>query len=356
MSRTEVRQEDQISASNETIVGYDDSVAPSLANYQTNPAHLLDDLNNIRSMLSYLKDIQAGNWYDIQTAPTSLDVGTLRGVDNLNDALHLIEKKRWLREVYLATSVTVPASSNLVVLALSGLPANTTAAVGSVITVGTVVAAHGGTFGTHSLSSVPGANALNPKNLLTVVNATTHDPILSSNRIVWGLLQTENATDGHTMTGTTPNRAQISFVRVNVTGTALEACPVADIQGLTIRYLSRERVRLQNLGEQDFLPGAVLDVDSSGSGTDEKVKATGADTTPDFLFPKLAAGTNVTLTILNPGANEQVEISAPSAAVPPATCCGQVLYSIDGLTFSAQLPLTGNGWLQNDSGTLLVVG
>ena len=41
----------------------------------------------------------------------------------------------------------------------------------------------------------------------------------------------------------------------------------------------------------------------------------------------------------------------------PATQIGQVLLSIDGVNFSAQLPLTSpNGWLVSDLGIMLVVG
>lgn len=49
----------------------------------------------------------------------------------------------------------------------------------------------------------------------------------------------------------------------------------------------------------------------SGFATgDHKVLVDGADTTPDFLSPKLAAGPGITLAVLNPGGDEQVEISA----------------------------------------------
>lgn len=48
-------------------------------------------------------------------------------------------------------------------------------------------------------------------------------------------------------------------------------------------------------------------------------------------------------------------------SVVPATEVGQVLWSIDGLTFTPQLPLTSvspdrGGWLVNDLGYMLVVG
>lgn len=47
---------------------------------------------------------------------------------------------------------------------------------------------------------------------------------------------------------------------------------------------------------------------------DHKVLVDGADTTPDYLYPKLAAGTGIALTVLNPGGYEQVQI----AVVPGA--------------------------------------
>ena len=47
---------------------------------------------------------------------------------------------------------------------------------------------------------------------------------------------------------------------------------------------------------------------------DEKVKATAADTTPNFLSPKLAAGPGISLAVLNPGGNEQVEITATAVS------------------------------------------
>ena len=43
------------------------------------------------------------------------------------------------------------------------------------------------------------------------------------------------------------------------------------------------------------------------------VKITSNDTTADYLSPKLTAGTGISLTILNPGANESIQISAPGS-------------------------------------------
>jgi len=244
MGRTFIRQDAQIRNS----VSYDDTVAPTLANYETNPTNIETDLNNVRSMLSYLKDIQAGNWYDVQTAPSTLEAGTLRGVDDLNDALHLVEKKRVLRCVWTLVDVTVTASQNWEVLGTGELPPNTTAAVGAVTTLGTVVAPHGGAFDTHDLAEVAGANATNPKNLLNVVEGSSRDPLLSSGRAIYALLQGESGvTDGTTITDTTTTRVQVSFVRLNATGDDLEACPVADIENQTINLCFVERVRLEDL-------------------------------------------------------------------------------------------------------------
>jgi hypothetical protein len=91
---------------------------------------------------------------------------------------------------------------------------------------------------------------------------------------------------------------------------------------------------------------------------DEKVLVDGADTTPGYLGAKLVAGTNVTLTTLNTGSNESIEISVASTSLPAATCCGQILLSVDGLAFTPQRPLVSlsTGWLFNNDGDLLVMG
>lgn len=276
MTRTRITQSTLIYASDT----YDDTIAPTEADFETNPIHLEDDLNNVRSMLSELRDAQAGNWWDALTAPAALEAGSIRGVQNLNDALHLVEKKRVLRCVHSLVDVTVGASNNFVILGAGELPSNTTAAVGAVTTLGTVVATHGGTFGTHALDEVAGSNAIAPKNLLTIVDGATRDPILSSGRQVYGLLQGESGvTDGATITDATTTRVQISFVRLNATGDDLEACPVADIENLDINYCYVERVRLEDLNEGDFLGGAQVDV-PSGTTVTRQVSYDNQGTTP----------------------------------------------------------------------------
>jgi hypothetical protein len=262
MGRTFIRQDAQIAQS----FVYDDTVAPTEAAYETNPANIEDNLNHLRSQVQNILNrngasFPSGNWYSDMTQPTTLENGSKRGIDAVNAALHLIEKKRSLRDVLrVGIDVVVTAAQNWEILATGELPSQTIAAVGAVTTLGTVVAFHAGTFDTHSLDEVAGTNTLNPKNLVPIFDATTGDPILSSGRRVYGLLQSETATDGHTITDTTPYRVQISFVRPNATYDDLEACPVADIATKTINYTTRERVRLADLNEQDFLRGMSDDV------------------------------------------------------------------------------------------------
>lgn len=274
---------------------YDDTVAVSEANFETNPGNIEDDLNNLRSQISNLMDGQVGDWFTDLATPSALETGTQRGVNDLNDSLHAVEKKRILRSVHhVGTEITVPATQNYKVLALAELPSNTTSAVGAVATLGTV-SAHVTVFAAHALDEVAGTNALSPKNLCAIVDATTGDPLLSGGYQVYALFQVENATNGTVLTGTTPNRAQLSFVRPNATFDDLEACPVADIENQVINYCSRERVRLEDLAEQDFLRGATVDV-GAGSGVIDRQTAydsqgvTPVDVTTNSILDLEAAG------------------------------------------------------------------
>lgn len=290
MARTFIRQDTQIYSSDV----FDDTIAPSLANFETNPLNAEQDFNNLRSMVAHLLNVQSGNWYDEISTPSTLETGAQRGVSDLNNALHLIEKKRVLRDVHSLVDVTVPAAQNWVVLGAGEIPTQTLAAVGNVTSLGTVVEPHPATFGSHSLAETAGPNALSPKNLLLIVDGSTRDPILSDNRQVYGLLQSESNTDGHTISDGAPNRVQISFVRQNATGNDLEAVPVADIENAVINYTTRERVRLEDLSEADFLRGAVVDIPTSSTENRQDVYDN-QGTTPVNLT------TNATLDLEGPG-------------------------------------------------------
>jgi hypothetical protein len=392
MGRNIFRQDTQIRKSE----SYTDNIAPSEANYETAPANINDDLNTLRSQAHNLLKNQAGKWYDDLNVPSTLETGAQRGVNDLNSALHLIEKKRVLRDVTnVGVDVTVPAQAkstanlllnsapldqelvtigtksykyvtaapsaegevlievtasdsldnliaaimhtsapgkyqaaavhpdvvaaagagdsmditakvfgsagntiatsetlsdvasvwtqtpathmingagDVVVLQAGELPDKKTAAVGVVATLGTVLA-YNVNFTAQSLAEVAGGtNALSPRNLMLIVDAETGDPLLSGGREIWGLFQSESATDGHTLTGNVGTRAQITFVRPTATFDDLEFVPIADIAGKIVNYTTRERVRLEDLTEFDFLRGAVVDV-GSGSGVIDRQHA-----------------------------------------------------------------------------------
>ncbi len=267
MARTFIRQDAQVASTNDTLLGFVDNTAPA-ATMESAAAELATDLNNLRSVANYLRDPAfSGNWYDVLVAPAVLDAGAIRGVQAVGDDLHELERKRFLRRFLSLADVVVGAGDNFVILGGGELPVNTTAAVGAVTTVGTVVAAHGGVFGTHSLSEVAGGTAISPKNFCEIVDGATRDPILSSGRTIYALLQTENAADGHTITTTTPNRVQLSFVRLNAAGDDLEAVPFADIQGLTINYVCRERAAFDDMNEEDLLSDTIVDVPAGSTVT-----------------------------------------------------------------------------------------
>lgn len=404
MSRTFIRQAVQIAPSDYSASpsGYDDTVTPSLANYEsTRPANLEDDLNSIRSMgQNFLNrngaSFPVGNWYDDISQPTYLENGTERGIIATNNALHKLEKKRVLRDVWklldiypgldlaialvndlrtqyeahrvlvgggpvhgsadatntiaaplatnLATAITlandikakynahrvdvsgapaihgaadntnVVSSPNATVLSdlitlvneirvdyeahrqlIAGgvhtaadatnivtaptvgsttqvhvftaaqIPLQTTAAIGAVTTLGTV-AATATTFGTAGLDEVASTSDINPKNMMQLIDAANHaDPILIGGKQLFALFQTESATDGSTISGTTPNRAQCSFVVRNNTGDDLELVSVPVTQGFN--FATRERKRLEDLDEQDFLKGATIEFPASTTVT-----------------------------------------------------------------------------------------
>lgn len=277
MARTFVRQETQIRNSDV----YDDTLGAGFT-LESGQATLEGDLNALRSQAKrFLWADNSGDWYADVNAPSTLDTGAKRGINNLNTDLHELERKRVLVSVTNLTDVTVGAGNNFVVLGGGQLPSNTKAAVGASTTRG-VVAAHNSSFGTHSLAEVSGGSAISPKNLCEVVDGSTRDQILSSGRVVYALFQTESSSDNSTMTGSTPSRAQLSFVRINATGDDLEAVPFADIEGRVINYASVERKALDDLNESDFLRGAVLDVASSTTVTLQAAMANQGSTPVDL--------------------------------------------------------------------------
>lgn len=264
MGRTFVRQNTQIRKSD----SYTDNIQPSETNYQTNANTLEDDLNSLRSQIQNILNrngatFPTGKWYDDISSPSGFENGSKRGVSEINQQLHNLERKRVLTSFISLADVFVSSSQNWIVLGNGELPTptgvspSTIVAVASSTTTGSVAAAV--IIGSHSLAEVGGATTISPKNLCMIVTGSNRDPVLSTGSIVYGLLQTDKS-DGQALVG---GDVQLSFVKVNATGDDLIACPVSDIEGKRINYISVTRKALEDINEQDFLRGAEIDVPSN---------------------------------------------------------------------------------------------
>lgn len=206
--------------------------------------------------------IGSGNWHDEIEGTT----GDPRSLQTLTDDIYY---KTVLRRRAVLVDVAVPGGQNYVVLSAAGSETpGEAAAVDAGSAYGAVVALLAGASGSHSLNEVAGLNAITPKNLLLVRDASTFDPILDSNgREVYGLLQAESiVVDGDTFDDTT-KQAQISFVIQNTAGNDLVACAVADIAGKTINYSYVSRAPFHLINEQDFLVGTLQDPQTAASTT-----------------------------------------------------------------------------------------
>ena len=266
MATTRVNQEQL-----EKSLTYDDTITPSLANYETTPVDVEDDFNSLRSQVQNILNrdgvsFPTGNWYDNINTTTS---GKSRGVSALNTDLAFIEEKKVLCRAQVLTDVSVTASQNWEILSVAGSEAPTHVAARVSTTNGAVVAISafsGAGFNVHELVEVAGANAISPKNLVLVRDSTTFQPIQSGGRDIYGLLQNESTgTDGAAFNDTSGgNRVKISFVRTNTAGNDLEACPVADIAGKTINYSYVFRTDFENVDEDCFLAnGTFTDLTAS---------------------------------------------------------------------------------------------
>ena len=250
MGRSFLRQSAQIRNS----VLYDDTLA-SGSTMETSSTELEKDLNNVRSQIKrlFLADV-AGDWFqDVDTIG-----GVKRGIKALATDLYDIETHKILCRSQLLTDVSVTAAQNWEILSFAGAETPTSAIAIAATALGAVVATSafsGAGFNVHELVEAAGPNAVSPKNLLVVRDSTTGGKIQSAGRDVFGLLQIEStAVDGGAFNDTSGgNRAKISFVRLTAGLDDLEACPVADIAGLTVNYSYVDRHILDSLPEGCFL-------------------------------------------------------------------------------------------------------
>ena len=268
------RQDDAIASTIDSIVGFLDNIEPSLAAWETNATDLAYDLNALRSMgQDFLNrdgpTFPVGNWYDGIVQPTGLENGTKRGLNATGAAVHLIEQKRWPVCVYNLHSIAGGAGQG-VKLGTGELPANLIANVGGTVTIGTMVA-EATTFGTYSAADVEaGTNAISPLNLVDIVESANRDPILdTSGRRIYGLLQTEDGTDGHTMTDSGATEVQISFV-VIASG-ALQLAAATEMTGKTFDYCHTFQKRFADLTVGELRGGANVDVHARDTENQEGI-------------------------------------------------------------------------------------
>jgi len=350
MARTFIRQDAQIASTLTSIVGFVDNTAPA-ATMQSAATTIADDLNNIRSMVSYLNDLQGGNWYDPLTAPASFgDAGAIRGVQANSDDLYAVERQRILkREHQIGLDITGGALQ-AVTLTLAQVPATNTAAIGAAVTLGTVVAT-ATAFGTASATDVvAGANALQPKNLVRMMDGTTGDPIVDgSGREIMGLLQSESAINGSTMTGTTPNRVQISYVVRNATNDGLQLIAATEMSGISFDYASIKRDAFQDCPEESWLGDDFADAGSSNATRQTVYDTQGA--TPVDL------GTNATLDLEGAGLYWEIrdDLEARLFAVIDGSAGGtsevQIAAGVDVFNVDALVNDFASGATINSGGT-----
>jgi hypothetical protein len=275
MGRTFVRQLTQIQPS-ET---YDDTIAPAAG--MESAANLETDLNNIRSQISTILDEQAGNWYD--------DVPTVnskkRSLLDLNTDLDDLEEKKLLCRASLLTDITVGGTDDYVLLSVAGSEAPTQVAAVALTVDGAVVAQSalsGAGFLVNELTEIAGSDAINPKNLLEIRDATTGQRLQSAGRDIFGLLQYESTgADGGAFNDTASgNRVKISFVRLTSGLDDLEACPAADIQAEVINYSYAFRTNLDSVPEDCFLGNAAFVDQSASVDVTRQTAYTNQSTTP----------------------------------------------------------------------------
>ena len=107
MGRTFIRQDVQIHASDL----YDDTLLPGTG-LETAPVNIEEDLNGLRSQVNRAYKATGGNWYDDLISPITFESGAKRGINDLNQELHDLERKRVLVSVANLNDVVVPASAS----------------------------------------------------------------------------------------------------------------------------------------------------------------------------------------------------------------------------------------------------
>jgi hypothetical protein len=132
---------------------------------------------------------------------------------------NFLDKAQVYQSAFSETRVVTPSSAQYSLIPSTIVSGNL--AIGT-----TTTTRNGGIFATQLVGSVGTAATSNTSlangdilNLVTLRDATTHDPILDSGREVYGLIQVSNSVvDGNAITGSGSENTQISFVKDNGSG------------------------------------------------------------------------------------------------------------------------------------------
>lgn len=278
---------------------YDDTIAPTLADFETNPVNLEEDFNNLRSQVNNMLNAQTGNWYDNPFIGGSPDL-PISGTSSLNQVPIGCFTD-------LLTNVTVSNTQNWQILSVAGSEAPSVPGSLANTTEGAIVAqsaSSGAAFDAFELTERTGSTAISPNNLLLVRDATTLQPLQSGGRDIFGLLQVESTfVDGSNFNDVSAgNRVKISFVRIDAAGTDLEACPVADIENEVIQYNYPSVVFFKNVDPSCFTGGrgfvdqaASVDVTLQNAYNNGNTIVTAGATDISFSGPEAGGGFTVSM-------------------------------------------------------------
>jgi hypothetical protein len=235
----------------EAITSYDDTITPSEANFETNPTTLTANLNSLEANFETNPTTLTANLNSLHSAIKAIS-GESDWWQPITTDLLTLSQQKVIQGVHVLTNVTVGAGENWVVLSASGSETpSDTAAIGT--GTGAIVAVLAGDVGAHALDEIAGSNALRPKNLCKVRDASTKDIISSATgQEIFALLQAESGTlQGEAFDDTT-KQVQLSFVVQS--GDDLVAANTADIGSKTIEYMYPKRTTLDSLPEDATFP------------------------------------------------------------------------------------------------------
>ena len=285
MGITFIDQETQIRNAS-PVANYGDSTPPTEAAYETNPTNLNDDMDNLRSQINNVINrngagFPATDWFGDLVAPSAIEAGSVRGINANNSAVHDLEVKRFLDCIWGLDSIAGGAGQG-VLLGVGELPGNLTAAIGASTELGTVVQT-ATVFGTYSATDVvAGTTAINPYNMVQIVDAVTRDPVLDAGDQIYGLLQCESAVDGSTMSTVAGDRVQISFVKISG-GNSLQLVTAGAMNGVNFDYCYVEQYRFSDLTRGVLLRGASVDLPAGTTVTRQAAYDNQGTTPVDLL-------------------------------------------------------------------------